>query len=236
MWSGLLGGVAANKAAAAAVGISVLVGGTVVETTGVGPSVREAVQHVVSSEPDSQNSQLLIPDEGDEQDQQLVVATTDSTTLPGNLVALVNPNGRFQVRAEVVGYEDPELIVTAPGGEVAVDISAAAVNVPGKRAEEIDWSQYVGYGVVVYGSCVLPESANVTPTAAAEVTAEVSSEGDDEAPGPLADCESLVAQRVQVLGQAGQSGKPEDAGKPEIAGKPERAGDPEGIDTPEGPN
>jgi hypothetical protein len=48
MWAGLISAAAANKAAAAAVGLSVLLGGTVVETTGVGPAVRDAVAHAVT--------------------------------------------------------------------------------------------------------------------------------------------------------------------------------------------
>lgn len=208
MWAGLVGAAAAHKAAAAAVGLSVLLSGSVaVETSGVGPAVREVVRHVTSSETESQDAAPAVQIAASAVTQGgASVAPGDQ--LPGNLVAKLQPNGSFQLRAEVVSADGTVLVVNTPDGQLEIDISDIDIHTTGKPTSEVDWSLLVGYGVIVSGSCVDP---------------------DPGANGSLSGCGTLAAARVQLLGQAGQHGAAGETGVSAETGAPEGAGKPEGI-------
>jgi hypothetical protein len=207
MWVGLVGAAAAHKAAAAAVGLSILVGGTVAVETGVGPAVSDQVQAAFKGSRDEEAasghaaaaaSRSATPTPGAAGTATATAAARGAAVepaedAPGNLVAHVAPNGSFQLRGVIVEGDDDTLTVATAGGEVEVDISEARIVWMGKRGDEIDWDELEGYLVVVGGSC----------------------EGDAEA-GAVGDCDTLVAEHVQVLGRAGQQGSgATQQGKPE---------------------
>jgi hypothetical protein len=215
MWAGLVGTAAAHKAATAAVGLSVLLGGSVAETTGVGPAVREAVQEVVTfSDDEGEGPEALVsatPAVGPAEGSNATVSVGKGNPLPGNLISQLGPNGDFQLRAEIASADGTTLLLTTPDGDLEIDIGEAEVHAAGDAAEEIVWANYLGYGVFVTGTCLDAEPAE-----------------------SLNDCETLQVDRVQLLGRAGQGGQPENAGKPDDAGAPDGAGQPEDAGAPEG--
>jgi hypothetical protein len=210
MWAGLISAAAANKAAAAAAGVSVLLGGTVVEASGVGPAVRESVYHAVTQSDDGDEDIDVVATEtaeaGPTEDSNAAVSVSPGNPLPGNLVTHVGPGGRFQLRGEIVDVDGTMLTLMAADGELVIDVADVDAHATGNPADEIGWADYVDYGVIVTGRCTDEEPAEL-----------------------LADCETLEVERVQLLGRAGQGGQPQDAGKPDDAGKPEGVGMPEGV-------
>jgi len=242
MWTGLVGAAAAHKAAASAVGLSVLLSGTVVETTGVGPAVRESVRDAIVAE--SENEQPVLANTtatptppadatatpeapaATETPEAVELAATlseddqvdseDTQSLPGNLVTQLNPKGRFSLRAEIVSASGTVLTLATADGDLELDVAGARVHTTGAPTAEVEWSDFVGFGVFVTGSCVLPVdevSANEELEPADVETAEVAIE----------DCDALEVERVRLLGRAGQGGS-DGVGRPDHAGKPETLG------------
>lgn len=202
MWAGFIGAAAAHKAATAAVGI-VLLGGTVVETTGVGPAVRTAVHEAIAESRTGEESLAATPTVEAESVElpNTAVPLSEGNPLPGNLVTHLGTDGHFQLRAEIAAADGSLLTLITSDGEFEVDASETEVHATGSPADEIDWADYVDYGVFVTGACA-----------------------DEEAPESLLDCETIEVASVQLLGRAGQGGPPESTGAPEGVGQPEGVG------------
>ncbi len=117
MWAAAIGTVAANKAAAAAIGITVLLGGgAAAEASGLGPAVRAAALDAAGiSTPASEDGEGVgVQGVGPSEDSS-AVATVEETDASGNLVTVLRGDGSFLVRGVVTVAGDP-LWVDAAGG------------------------------------------------------------------------------------------------------------------------
>ena len=218
MWAALLGTAAANKVAAAAVGISVLLAGgvTTAEVTGVGPSVLEAIGIVSPAAPD----EIAAESQGGEHaaDQAAVPDIGDAGDLPGQLITQLHDDGSFQLRGvlgKLVENEVTTFTVTTATGPVELDFAEAAIQVPGRREGDDPQTVsvetlggFVGSLVFVTGTC-------------------------DPVVEPVAVTAACIVERVSVLGFAGQ-GAPEASGQPDGAGIPDASDLRERAQTPEG--
>jgi hypothetical protein len=129
LWTALIGTAAANKAAAAAVGVTLLVGsGAAIEASGIGPAVRDslgvgpAVEHGV----------------GPAEDSPAAASVEKSDGAPGNLVTVMRDDGTFLVRGVVTEVGDGSLKVNAADASEVEFGLAADVSVhqggPGDKA------------------------------------------------------------------------------------------------------
>lgn len=129
MWSGLLASAAANKAASAAVGLSVILGGgAAIEAAGVGPTVREAVGVSQPGSDESGDGEQVVAsldleenDAGSANGQGASVAHEVAPEgLSGNLVTQVRKDGSFQIRGVLEGAYDE-------GGEYSITVRVAGL-------------------------------------------------------------------------------------------------------------
>jgi hypothetical protein len=189
MWNGMLGVAAAQKALTVAVGLSMLLGGTVaVETTGVGATVLDSVGVHQTA-----NSQSVTHPTPTPEGTVAANAKPDGTALPGALVVQLHKDGSFTVRGQLVDGTDSGTAMVDIGADQPLSLTydPATVHAAGRPAhgsatptpEPVDLSNYIGYGVFVTGTCA-----------------------DNPLPTTLGDCQNLTVSRIQVLGQAGQHG------------------------------
>lgn len=208
MWAAVMGTAFASKASTAAVGLTILLAGAgTAEVAGIGPAVRESLGITQTASNDDGEQAVEVRSNGlgaeNSSEQSATVARVEDA--PGNLVTNVRPDGGFSLRGQLT-----ENGILTASGEIAFDLSAAELQIPGQanpNAETSTLDDYVGSLVHVTGSCEVPEG---------------------EALDMALHCS---VESVTVLGQAGQ-GKPEDTGKPELlpgngpdgAGKPDASG------------
>ncbi len=206
MWAGLIGVAAANKAAAAAVGLSVLLAGTVAaETTGVGPAVREAVQNVVQP---SGGGDSTTPQGAHEEAAAAVEVNTDVEGVPGALLSVVSPGGHFVLRGIVVGWTG-DLLTVDTGGENSFEIVTddTRLVIPGDR------DAVLGVGYPSDGALVLVEGTyNEDSGYTASLIVVLGGRAGDPPFGPLGGSEGF--------GASGDADQPDDPGKPEDPGRP----------------
>lgn len=248
LWASFTGVAAANKAAAVAVTVSMVLGGAVAETSGVGPAVREAVLDVVTS---AEEPPLFV-ESRDSSDVQGPTATPETLEapaaassaavaapmLPGNLVTQLGPDGSFHIRAEIAGANGSVLTLLTSEGDLTLDVAGATAHANGNPSVAPLWSDYIGYGVFVSGTCPSAEAASESALGA---------------------CGQVQVSTVQLLGRAGQGGQPESLprseqasgpgpreipaitpaaeapGRPENPGPPNTSGRPEDVGPPPSP-
>jgi hypothetical protein len=212
MWGALLSTAAAHKAVAVAVGLGMLLGGTVaVETTGVGTAVREAVVSHQASSPHA----VVHPTPAAEGTSAAGVEP-DATALPGALITQLHADGSFTVRGQLVEGTDASTAVVDTGADTPLSFTydAATVHATGRpergsatpTPQPVDLTDYVGYGVFITGSCA-----------------------DDPLPATLGDCNALTLSSIQVLGRAGQQGE----GPAAAPGKAKADNAPPNVDAPQ---
>lgn len=221
MWATLIGTAAAHKAAAAAVGLGVLLsGGAALEATGVGEAMREAVGIQQSANENSNERAAAGADNADEgsaegvaDNAQLGAASVETGDAPegtpGQLVTQLHDDGAFSVRALLVDVDEDSIVIEVGDGmqhdlALGEDVS---IQLSGQRDGEgdvptlEDLQALVGKGHLVFirGAC--------------------------DADAEDLDDESCTVTSIVVIGNAGVggAGAPEDAGKPEDPGS--QAGD-----------
>ena len=183
LWATVLGSAAAHKATAAAVGLSLLVGGgAVAETTGVGEAVREtlgierALQALTGNdEPEAPGDSLTGGTEGGdtsgetstalvEEDASAQFTTEDAPDeLPGNLLTQIRGDGSFMLRAVLGGYDGEYVELEVADGTDTLWLHLdpdADVRVPGRPAPPETTltlaerlAPYEGRLVVIEGVC-----------------------------------------------------------------------------------
>jgi hypothetical protein len=188
MWNGMLGVAAAHKAITVAVGLSMLLGGTVaVETTGVGGTVLDSVGLHQTAD-----SHSVVHPTPTAEGTAAASAKPEGTALPGALVVQLHKDGSFSARGQLVDGTSATTAVVDVGADqrLSLPYDAAVVHATGRPdrgtatpTEPVDLTDYVGYGVFVTGTCA-----------------------DSPLPETLGKCESLTVSSIQVLGRAGQQG------------------------------
>jgi hypothetical protein len=215
-WSAVIGAAAAHPAAAAAVGLGVLLaGGATVEVSGIGPAVREAVSpaHAPTEEPTalaaaSPTGEAAV--EGLEDNPGNGAQVTPAPEgAPGNLFVQVRPDGSFTLRGVLVEATDTTIDVQTAADDVPLhfELGDATIQVPSQGPATEPPTSLVGYD---------------DPPHLVNATGEC-----DTIDGALT--EDCTLESVTVLGNAGQSGPPEGVGAPENPGQPEGTGPPEGV-------
>jgi hypothetical protein len=226
MWVGLVGAAAAHKASAAAVAVSLVLGGTV-EASGVGPAVRDAVHDAVVSESseqgiDSQDADAQV--EGAEsaknEDAPAAVVVQDDD-VNGGLLSHVAPNGRFTLRGLLEAGGDTLLVDVGDGRIITVlTDDATHLVVPGDREATLDsLIGHEGSLVLVEGVCELDDEDVPTETCMASVVVLIGG-GRANAGGPPDDPGAQGREhQPEGVGEQGQGTPPTDPGRPEGAGQ-----------------
>ena len=119
MWAAAIGTVAANKAAAAATGITVLLGGGVAaEASGLGPAVREAALSAagISTPAGDGGEGVGVQAVGPSEDSSAVATVEEAEDVNGNLVTVLRDDGSFLVRGFLTEVDGNSITVEAAGG------------------------------------------------------------------------------------------------------------------------
>ena len=211
MWAAVIGTAAANKAAAAAVGVTLLIGsGTAIEASGIGPAVRDslgvgaAAEHGLGTGGDTPTG---VQGVGPAEDSSAAASVEESDDAPGNLVTVMRDDGTFLVRGLVTDVGRDSLTVDAAGGSPTMFTLAgdATVRLPGPSDEGAQaasvaatLNDLVGNLVLLQGQC-------------------------DEGAENLHDASCRVTS-VTLLGRGGEQLTDLPLGAPDGAGRPDDAG------------
>ncbi len=206
---------ASHRVAAAVAGGAILLGsGMVAEASGVGPTVREAVQDVVQGQQDEDPQSEAVTQNENANDGAIVEPNDD---IPGRLITHVGGSGHLHMRAILTGYADSRLALDVAGGNSYESIALTPdtrIISPGPPSELSASERLLALvseepvliveGVCVNGLCVathvvvLGRDAPGKPDGVGGGQPEGVGQGSAESPG-----------------KSGSAGKPEGAGPPD---------------------
>jgi hypothetical protein len=240
MFASLWNATASHRVAATVAGAALLLGsGMAAEASGLGPSVRDAVQHAVQGE-DEENEELELQhhDLDGEDNHAAIVESNDD--IEGNLIKHIGGSGNLHIRGILVDVDDAAVTVDGPGDDgepipwstdPEVD---PKIQIPGARAggEDPTFEELLAELKALLdeddGNVIVIVEGTCTDDGEGGYDCEVSrltvlgNSRPENAGGPP---EGVGGGAPEGVGQADNEnlggGKPENPGKPEGVGKPD---------------